>query len=179
MHTPSQWSVSIFSLLLLLFLILCYAVLCIHILSIHRIVCMMYSFFHLIWFTFTKIICALFFRQHTEKMFFFYWSLKSENKMWMHRYWEKKRDKSKLMMKNDQRNRGKKENRTKRMSMRETSTKRIEMANEKDKRSAMGCFSNVEWTRGNFEQSEWQRKCTMLWKCWIMFGMQLESISQP
>lgn len=26
----------------------------------------------------------------------------------MHRYWEKKRDKSKLMMKNDQRNRGKK-----------------------------------------------------------------------
>lgn len=58
-------------LLLLLFLILCYAVLCIHILYyIRRVVCMMYSFFHLIWFTFTKIICALFFRQQHKKCSF-------------------------------------------------------------------------------------------------------------
>lgn len=52
---------------------------------------------------------------------------------------KKTRDKSKLMMKNDQRNR--KKNRTQRMNMEETTTKRIEMANEKDKRAQMDFFS--------------------------------------
>lgn len=76
-------------LFLLLFHILCCAVLfCVHILYTDT---MCIPFFHLIWFTFTKTICALFFfifkqRRRIKKI---YWSLKSENKMWTE-HWERR-----------------------------------------------------------------------------------------